>query len=348
MVQVVKFTLNSTIYHRFSVLSHNMKTYTLFKEYIWLVNIIHRRGRISLSEINKEWLFTDMSEGTAIARNTFLRHKNAIEDIFGIIIECDTHHDYKYYISNRHVLAENSIQNWMLSAITVNNILTENVSLADRILLETVPSESSFLSYIIDAMRHKVRIQLTYQKYDCDNSSTVTIAPYCLRLFQCRWYLLGQFQRPIREGEKPTGRKGVPKGYIEYYVTYSLDRVKEIHHTEEKFEINKNFSATEYFKDCFGVYRDDSIPVQRILIRAYDLQRYYMRDLPWHHSQKEKYWGEEYADYEFTLRPTNDFIRFIMRYGSLVKVITPIELARKVKTQLLEAADMYKDLDETI
>ncbi|MDD6536577.1 MAG: WYL domain-containing protein, partial [Prevotella sp.] len=108
----------------------------------------------------------------------------------------------------------------------------------------------------------------------------------------------------------------------------------------------KEFSAAEYFKDCFGVYREESIPVQKVVIRAFGLQRYYMRDLPWHNSQKEKFWGEEYADYEFTLRPTNDFIRFIMRYGTQVKVISPVDLARKVRAQLLEAIDMYSDLEE--
>ena len=141
-------------------------------------------------------------------------------------------------------------------------------------------------------------------------------------------------------------REGLPEGYTERFATYSLDRVKKIYHTDESFEIDKDFSAAAYFKDCFGVYREDSIPVQKVLIRAYGLQRYYMRDLPWHHSQTEKYWGEEYADYEFTLRPTSDFIRFIMRYGSLVKVLVPTELARKVKAQLMEAVDMYSDLDE--
>lgn len=322
-----------------------MKTYMMFKEYIWLVNLIRHRGKISLSDINKEWLCTDMSEGIDIARNTFLRHKNAIEDIFGIAIECDTHDEYKYYISNDHVLSEDSIQNWMLSTITVNNILTDSLSLYERILLESVPSDGNYLHTIISAMKHRVRVNLTYQKYDSDTCSNVTFAPYCLRLFQCRWYVIGQFQRPVHEGEKPTRRKGLPKGYTEYFKTYSLDRVKDIQQTDEKFEIDKYFSATEYFKDCFGVYRDDDTPVQKVIVRAYGLQRFYMRDLPWHHSQKELFWGEEYADYEFTLRPTGDFMRYIMRYGSLIKVISPIDVARKVKMQLLEAADRYKELD---
>lgn len=323
-----------------------MKSYFLFKEYVWLVNLILRRGRISLNEINKEWLLTDMSEGVAIARNTFMRHKNAIETIFGIIIECDAHDEYKYYIGNSHVLSEDSIQNWMLSTITVNNILSENLSLAERIYLESVPSESDFLLTIINAMKHKTRVRLSYQKYGFDECRNVAIAPYCLRLFQCRWYVLAQYQRPAREGEKIERREGLPKGYVEHYTIYSLDRVKEICGTEEKYDIDKNFNAFDFFRDCFGVYRDESQPVQKIILRAFGLQRYYMRDLPWHHSQKEIFWGDEYADFEFNLRPTSDFIRYIMRYGSLVRVMSPTEVARRVRTQLQNAADLYKDLDD--
>ena len=33
-----------------------MKAYALFQEYIWLVNTIHRFGRLTLEEINQRWL----------------------------------------------------------------------------------------------------------------------------------------------------------------------------------------------------------------------------------------------------------------------------------------------------
>lgn len=59
------------------------------------------------------------------------------------------------------------------------------------------------------------------------------------------------------------------------------------------------------------------------------------------------FWCKEYADYEYTLRPTDDFIRYIMRYGKLVKVISPLDVARKVRKQLLEAADVYADIDDS-
>lgn len=36
-----------------------------------------------------------------------------------------------------------------------------------------------------------------------------------------------------------------------------------------------------------------------------------------------------------------------MRYGKLVKVISPLDVARKVRKQLLEAADVYADIDDS-
>ena len=95
----------------------------MFKQYIWLVGTISRAGKISLEEINRRWLGTELSGGIEIARTTFIRHKAAIQDIFGIEIECDTHDGFSYYIANQEVLHENSIQNWMLSTITVSNLL---------------------------------------------------------------------------------------------------------------------------------------------------------------------------------------------------------------------------------
>ena len=100
-----------------------MKTQSLFKEYIWLLNTLLRYKKISLAEINEKWVNTELSGGIEIARSTFNRHKEAIENIFGILIECDVKDGYKYYIENEEDLKENSIQNWLFSTLSVNNLL---------------------------------------------------------------------------------------------------------------------------------------------------------------------------------------------------------------------------------
>ena len=83
-----------------------MTTPTLFKEYIWLVKTIFNAKAISLSDLNTRWLETDMSGGVEMSRTTFYRHKCAIEDMFGIYIECDRKNGNKYYIGNEEVLAQ--------------------------------------------------------------------------------------------------------------------------------------------------------------------------------------------------------------------------------------------------
>ena len=141
-----------------------------FKEYIWLVNTIRKAGHISLADINEQWVKTDMSEGVEMARTTFYRHKCAIEDIFGIYIDCDKKNGNRYYIGNEYVLREDSVQNWMLSTLSVGNVISEGLSLQDRILLETASSGGEYLSQVIEAMKKSVRVKVSYQR---------TIIPLC-------------------------------------------------------------------------------------------------------------------------------------------------------------------------
>ena len=135
-----------------------MKIPTKFREYIWLVNTIRKAGRITFAQIQEKWLETDMSEGIELVHSTFYRHKDAIEDIFGIFIECDRKDGYKFYIGNEEVLSEDSVQNWMLSTLSVNQVISESLSLQNRILLDRVPSGKKYLQLVINAMKQKVRI----------------------------------------------------------------------------------------------------------------------------------------------------------------------------------------------
>ena len=176
-----------------------MRTQAKFKEYIWLVNTINKARAISFADIQKKWLETDMSEGIELARSTFNRHKDAIEDIFGIYIECNRKNGYKYSIGNPEALESDSIQNWMLATLASNNIISECVSLQDRIVLESVPYEGESLKLILDAMKRNIKITILYKRYGNTNAKSYTIEPYCIKLHKQRWYVLGHFH--YTEGE---------------------------------------------------------------------------------------------------------------------------------------------------
>ena len=302
---------------------------SLFKEYIWLVNTIKRARRITFAEIQEKWLETEMSGGVDFARSTFNRHKDAIQDIFGIYIECDRKNGYKYYIGNEHVLHEDSVQNWIISTMSVNDIILESKALNERILLQQIPC-NDYLQMVMKAMKKKVRVAVKYRRYESDNIMSVDFEPYCLKLFNQRWYVLAHFHRATSEKEER-----------DYYGVYSFDRIQEMALTDVKFEVRDDFDAQEYFSECFGVVVGDGTPAERIILRAYGKQRYYLYDLPLHHSQKQIGQGENYYDFEFYVRPTYDFCGHILSLGNQLKVIYPQTLADRISLMAMDTLKMY-------
>lgn len=300
-----------------------MKIPALFKEYIWLVNTIRRARKISLSEINEKWMETDMSGGVPFAHTTFNRHKDAIQDIFGIYIDCDRKDGYKYFIGNDYVLREDSVQNWMLTTLSVNNLISESISLQERILLENIPSNGDSLRMVINAMKTNRLLSVYYRRYQSYESKNFTVAPYCIKLFHRRWYMLVKYRY---------GNFGI----------LSFDRIEKIVTLEERFEIDKDFDAATFFSDCFGVVIGDETKSERIVLRAYRKEQYNLRDLPLHGSQREIGHTDVYTDYEYRLKPTDDFKAHLLSRGQWLQVVSPKSLANDIQCWLQEAIDRYK------
>ena len=180
-----------------------MKASFLFKQYVWLVDTIQRCKRITLADLNERWLRTELSEGRPLSRTTFNRHRNEVEEIFGITIGCDA--DNRYYIVNSNLLRTDTVQQWMLSTLTVSNIVGEARNLHDRILLESIPTEGELLRQIVEAMQRGVLIDITYRRYGSTADASWTIAPYCIKLFRRRWYLVGNIRST---GSQPVTHRG--------------------------------------------------------------------------------------------------------------------------------------------
>ncbi len=291
---------------------------------------------MTLAEISELWRHQEETDGQELSRTTFNRHRDSILDSFGVIIECDRRDGYRYYIENEEVLRENSIQNWMFSTLSVSNMLEGNAGLQSRILLESIPSGDDKLRQIIDAMRDNRRIRIQYHKYSSSQSKSYTLEPYCLKLYNRRWYML------VKKADAPTaaddtGKKG------DLFI-FSLDRIESIELLQTKFTVDKNFDAATFFSDCLGIMVDDSKKSERIVLRAYGLEPYYLRDLPMHHSQKVIKETKEYTDFELRLRPAEDFIEYLLSKSTKIRVLEPKRLAEKIQQRLKDALNLYIEI----
>lgn len=300
-----------------------MKVFEKFKEYIWLVNTIYEAKAITLAEINERWLQTEMSEGIPLSRTTFHRHRIAIEEIFGLYIDCDKKNGNKYYIGNHRVLREHSVQNWMLSTLSVSNTLGESQSLRQRILLENIPFGGERLQLVVKAMKESRCLMMSYRRYGAMASYSCMIEPYCLKLFRQRWYILGRLSN----------------GWL---ATYSLDRIEDIFMMEAKFKVPEDFDAAKYFRDSYGIVVDSNLPLEKVVLRAYGNERYYLRDLPLHHSQREIGKTDEYTDFELHIKTTFDFKTQLFSRGAWLQVIEPQSLADEMIEWHQSAVERYK------
>ena len=286
-------------------------------KYVWLVETLYKAKKITLKEINRKWSETELSEGEDLPRRTFNNWRRAVEDMFGLEIMCDKSDGDRYYIESREELEKGGFQHWLLSTISVNNTLIENKSLSDRILLENIPSGQDYLATIMEAMKKSKVLEVTYKGYWSDREHTFPVAPYCVKLFRQRWYLVGN---------------SISEDKIRIY---ALDRVLEANLTNEAFKYPKRFDPENYFRDCFGIIHDDECPLEIVKLKVSVDQANYLRSLPMHHSQEEIESNEDYSIFTAYLRPTFDFQQEILWNGDAVEVLEPLwlreEIAEKVK-----------------
>lgn len=302
-----------------------MRNTNFFKQYIWTINTILSSRKISLDRIQSLWIEDDLNDHKPLSRTTFYRLREDIEDMFGIHIECDRTDNNQYYISNPEVLRENSTQNWMLQTLTVGNTLADCLSIKERLVLEEIPAGMEYLPVIIKAMKKKHMLFITYQKFGEEKGYSVHIEPYCLKVFRQRWYLLGK---------NITEKKNLQ--------IYALDRVTGLEETNQTITLDPNFHADEFFKIYYGVFINEDIPMERIVLRAYPPMTNYLRTLPLHHTQKEIATTEDYSDFEYFMAPTFDLRQEILREGSELEVLEPEFFRKEIKTEIEKSLERYK------
>ena len=306
-----------------------MKPAQIFHQYIWIINTLKAYRKLTLEELNQKWQDDGVADGNPLQRSSFNRHRDAILDMFGIVIECEPR-TYKYYISNKEILSDDSIERWLFSTLTVHGVLADSASIKERIILESVPEGEEYLDTIIRAIKTNRRLLMGYKKFEAEGYQK-EVCPYALKLFRQRWYLLAQNDENQMR-------------------IYALDRMTKVELTDETFEMPADFSSQAYFSEYFGVLTTDT-PLSHVIVRAHNWTPNYLRTLPLHPSQRELLSGEithadssitSYTDFSFDIRPTADFLNELLKHGAGIEVLEPLELREKMHQMHRDALNRYE------
>ena len=294
----------------------------LYAKYMWLISTIYDAGKISFEDIACKWnkaYINDLHQPLKL--RTFHNHRNAILMQFGVVIECQRGTNL-YYIDNPDALEKDSINQWLLDSFAVSNLLMDNRSISDRIILEEVPSGRYYLEIITSAMRDNHQIVIDYEDFFGNTIQGLKINPYFIRLFKRRWYVMA-LVLPGKEIHR-----------------FGLDRIKHIEVLDANFSYPKDFSPLDYYTDYFGVFHN-AIPLA-IRLKAYREKPNYLRSLPLHHSQREIESNADYTIFEYKIAPTYDFIQEILSHGNQLEVLSPDAFRQQIKAIVQEMHDFYE------
>ncbi len=276
----------------------------LLNRYVWFVTTIYNRGPITLEEIQRRFE-SHFGCGEELSERQFHRYTDAVEELFDIEIKY-SRTQRGYVIADRDGIDNMGMRKWFIQTFSVNNIMHESQELKNRILLENVPSGQQHLTTIVDAMRESVALSMTYHSFHREEPSTFEVEPYCVKLFEQRWYMLGMSDK-LR--------------------IYALDRIRTLEPTERKFKLPKKFDAAKFFEDYYGIIiGDKNFDVEPVALKVDSWQSKYLRTLPLHHTQVEVERNEEYSIFEYRLCPSFDFQQKLLSMGDSVSVLAPVLL----------------------
>lgn len=299
---------------------------TQLQKYTWLIETIRRAGKISHRDLSDKWeRCKDLSDCKPLHRATFNRWRDAIFSQFGIIIDCQRVGGYLYFIANPEDIDEDELKKWMLDSFAVGNLIGENLSLKDRIVVDEIPSGRDHLTTLLEAMKENRVVNIEYRAFKYSRSFKIPVEPYCVKLYENRWYMLGH---------------NLSKDTIRLY---GLDRIELVAITEQEYKLPKNFSSSEYFSNYFGIVIDDDVEPERIVIRSNADHTPYLKSLPLHHSQKLVENNGEYADFELYLAPTYDFVMKLLQAGAMIEVISPTSLRQTMRGWISDMHELYKN-----
>ncbi|MBO5818053.1 MAG: WYL domain-containing protein [Paludibacteraceae bacterium] len=297
--------------------------------YLWLMDAI-ASGHLTRKDIDRRWSrcrYNDDHEDEFPERR-FHRYRHELEEIFDIEIRCNRARGGVYYIENKEDIGGDLGRKWLLNAMSVHSMLDQAKDISENILYEDIPQGTQYLTTIVDAIRTRTQLLVTYHNYERNETYDFMLAPYCLKAFKQRWYVAG-----------------CPSTHPNEKRVYALDRIQNIEYTESNFKYPKDFNAQDFFAPYYGVFRNEQ--PTKVVIEANSKSTQFLRLLPLHPSQKEVQTIGDKTIFEYFIAPTFDFIQELRTHGSDIRIIAPDVLVNKFKEEAQKAYLMYCQQEES-
>ncbi len=276
------------------------------------------------SYIENQFDFLKMQDDTlniGFSKRTLQRDLKEIRNVFGIDIEYSKSQK-GYFISDSE--AENMNFQRMMEAFDMFNSLNLAQDLKPFIHLEKRrPQGTENLYGLLHAIKNKLKIKFTYQKFWKEELSQRLVEPYALKEFRNRWYVLAK-------DSKDNNIK-----------SFALDRLTNLEITAQYYQYPDNYNVEQNYRYCFGIISPNGIDPQDIVLSFDPFQGKYIKTLPLHETQQILVDNEKETRIKLKLCLTHDLLMELLSYGNKLKVLEPKSLADQIKKAHEKAYKQY-------
>ena len=322
------------------------------KFYSWLIGLLDRK-HLTFEEIANEWRDANANQDEdELDKRTFHRYRENIQSQFGITVECDKSDGYRYYLK-RDPIANDDVTEWMLSSLRLAS-LGDMLKFHNKVMLDKPPYNTEYLDDILAAIDKQYLLKFKYVS-GFGAESDIVLQPAFVRYFKQRWYVVGvkvkseerrvKKQRSASEGKANSSAEEDVRKLVR---CLPFDRISFLKLICEKHPLSakmKKFLTPEnYYEDCFGIYRMEDVPVEKIRIRAFYPEYNYIEEVPLHESQQKVKESKDgmYREYTLTVRPSRDFLQELLWHGRNIIVLKPESLRQELIGILKDMTKSYE------
>ena len=256
-----------------------------------------------------------------ISKRTLQRDIKDIKNLFGVDITYSK--TSKGYFINQSEM-ENMNFERMMEAFDLFNSLNIAQDLKPFIHLEKrKPQGTDNLYGLLHAIKNKLQIKFAYQKFWEEEITERTVAPYGLKEFKNRWYLMA---------------KDSKDGHVK---SFALDRLSKLEITSNSFEFTCAYNIEESYRYCFGIISPTDEEPQDIILSFNSVQGKYIKTLPLHETQEILIDNEIELRIRLRLRFTHDLLMELLSYGGNMKVLQPQSFINEIKLAHQKAYKQY-------
>lgn len=297
---------------------------TQLKKCLYLIDLLKRRGALSLGEINGCFKRSSLYD-REITPRTFARYKDYIASNFPYYIEFDARTRKYVLMSDEPLYGEDySLYNYLLSAYHVETLTELALKHKDKMIVTEMPTGVENVYTVLEAIDQQKGLECDYYSFNRKTLKNQTLIPYFLKTWERRWYLVAE---PLNE------HHGL--------AIYALERMENVELTKTVMLPSNEITPAEYFNGSYGVNHSDNQRPETVRVKVYDTQVDYVRSVPIHESQKEIETTPAWSIFEYSIVPCFNLYQQLLWHREKLEILEPAHVREEMKEAIKKMLELY-------